>query len=53
MAFRQSICHSFSYQASRITSIEKMAEVIQVSYEQLEMHQDQETQGETQESTGN
>lgn len=30
-----------------------MAEVVQVSHEQLEMQQDQETQGETQESTGN
>jgi hypothetical protein len=30
-----------------------MAEAVQVSHEQLEMHQDQETQGETQESTGN
>lgn len=30
-----------------------MSEVVQVSHEQLEMHQDQETQGETEESTGN
>lgn len=30
-----------------------MAEVVQVSHEQLGMYQDQETQGDTQESTGN